>query len=75
MVKKYLTKDIVDKIIAKMGGIDNKNIPRLLNTAWHDFITESIWQILKKFKPNVIDFYRLKYEATKKIKEFANIRS
>ena len=36
-----------------------KIIPRFLGTLWHDFVTEEIWTIAKKFKNPTIDLKRM----------------
>jgi len=50
-VELFLTKATIDKVYAKIeqdGGFRSKDIPRLLNTVYHDFIIEEIWNIVKK---------------------------
>ena len=68
-----LNKDTVDKVIASItegkGVLEGKDIPRLLDTVWHDFITEEIWHILKKFKTPRIDFKVLHRFVVNRIKK------
>ena len=65
--------DIVDKVYAKLMTErefwNNKLIPQLLGTVYHDFITECLWQILKEKKNPSINFKSLQVEVYKQIKE------
>jgi hypothetical protein len=79
IVEKFLTKAMIDKVEAKiMNWRDEDNmhtgwtgamIPRLLGMVWHDFITEELFDALKKFKNPTIDFRYLQSCVTAKIKE------
>lgn len=72
IVDKYTTIHIVDKIIAKIrtdqGSFSAKNIPQLLSSAYHDLITEEMWQILKEYKNPKIDFKTLNHIVINKVK-------
>lgn len=72
IVDKYITQHLVDKTYAKIendGGFTGKSIPRLLNTVYHDLITEELWNILKEFKNPTIEFGFLQRLTISKIKE------
>lgn len=73
LVDKYLTKDILDKIIANIkvecDGWSSKYIPRLLGVAYHDLVTEHIWDFVQKEKCKKIDFTVLSRFANNKIKQ------
>lgn len=73
IAEKYLTLDIVNKVYAKLmidkACWNNKMIPQLLGTVYHDFITECMWQILKDQKNPSINFKSLQVEVYKQIKE------
>jgi len=45
-------------------------IPKLLGICFHDFITEEIWDVLKKYNNPTIDFKRLNQLMIVKVKEF-----
>lgn len=55
-----------EEFVQAMRG---KIIPRLLGTLWHDFITEEIWTIAKKFKNPTIDLKRMNSILTSRAKE------
>ena len=74
IVERYLTRDMVAKIyssiVATEGRWNAKFIPRLLQTVYHDFVTEEIWSAVKKFKNPTINFKTLQaccVQATKRI--------
>jgi hypothetical protein len=72
IVEKFVTDHLVhkvfDKIRTEMEGWKAQYIPRLLNTVWHDLITEEMWSILKEYKNPTIDFKRLNRLTTDRIK-------
>ena len=74
MVSEFLQKDIVDKVYAKIvneeGGWNSKFIPRLLSTVYHDFVTEELWQAVKKHKNPTVNFKTLNNLAVSRTKEF-----
>lgn len=59
----FVTSHMVEKIIAKIRAEDDafnaKHIPRLLHTAYHDLVTEELWEAVKKHKNPKIDFKAL----------------
>lgn len=60
IIDKYCTDAFVlkevDKIYSALGTWDNKYIGRYINTVWHEFITENMWDIIKKCKNPTINF-------------------
>lgn len=80
IVDQYVSQTLVDKTVAKIvvdkglsdnnyEGFSSKDIPRLLQTVWHDLITEELWDILKKNKNPRIDFAYLNRLTITKIKQ------
>lgn len=73
IANEYITIHIVDKIIAKIrldeGIFSAKHIPRLLNTAFHDLVTEELWQAIKQHKNPKIDFKTLNHCTLRRVKE------
>lgn len=51
------------------GPLTSRRIPELLNRAWHELITEEMWNILKKFKRAKIDFGKLNQLCVQRVKE------
>ena len=71
-VETFLTDSVIQKVYSEIytdHSFESKDIPRLLNTVYHEFVTEEIWQIIKKFKNPVINFNRLKAYVFNKIKQ------
>ena len=71
IVKKYVTGALCDKVYAKIendGGFRSRDIPRLLNTIYHDLITEEAWNFTKEFKNPIINFKTLMFFTYAKIK-------
>lgn len=68
----YVTQHLVEKVVAKIrlehGAFSSKNIPQLLNTVYHDLITEEMWDIVKKHKNPKIDFKTLNTCAINQVK-------
>ena len=68
----FVTEHMVEKIIAKIrvdsGQFGARNIPQLLGMAYHDLVTEEIWQALKKHKNPRIDFSTLNHCAIARVK-------
>lgn len=56
----FMTEHMVEKIIAKIrndeGAFTARSIPQLLGMAYHDLVTEELWQAIKKHKNPRIDF-------------------
>lgn len=74
IVNEFLTQDIADKVVAnilteKNTGWRAQYIAQFLGTVYHDFVTETIWAALKKYKNPKIDFKRLQRFAIIKAKE------
>ena len=77
IVDQYVSLTLIDKTEAKIINekatneifLDKRDIPRLLQTVWHDLITEELWDILKKNKNPRIDFAYLNRLTITKIKE------
>ena len=69
----YVTTALVDKTYSKihneMNGWTSKYIPRLLDTVYHDVITEEMWSILKEYKNPTINFTTLKHFVIGRIKQ------
>ena len=76
IISVFCTKDLVDKTHAKIvndkGGWDPSMIPRLLETVFHDMVSEDIWAMVKRFKSPTVDFRvlrKLSNDRVKKVKE------
>jgi len=72
IVDRYVTFSLVEKEYAKINneiGWTSKQIPRLLNTVYYCLIAEESWNFIKEFKNPTIDYKRLCYFTTNKIKE------
>jgi hypothetical protein len=72
VVNKYMTlpriKKIMDKIQPELNErLDMKHIPRIMGTAYHDMLTEEIWEIAGKVAS--LDFKALERCANKKAKQ------
>lgn len=72
IVEEFVTVALVDKVKAKieneMGGWSSKHIPRLLNTVFHDLVTEETWAFIKKHRNPTVNFKTLLYFVIAKIK-------
>lgn len=69
IVNKYMTLPRVQKIMGKLQPTINKRLDmehtaRIINTAYHDLITEEIWDIQKKVQ--VLNFKHLSRLASRK---------
>ena len=68
---KYITLPRVQKIMQKLsseiGDLDKKDTPRVLQTVYHDMLSEEIWAISKKAK--TVDFDTLKRVCNKKTRQ------
>lgn len=72
IVDKYVTTSLIEKEKAKiLLDVDwsSKLIPRLLNTVYFCLVSEECWNFVKEFKNPIIDFKRLQFLTTAKIKE------
>lgn len=57
IVDRFLTESMLRKTAAKVGGVDRRRIPELLELIWHDFVTEDLWEILREYRNDCrIDF-------------------
>lgn len=74
IVDKFVTPEFVEKEFAKLvneGTFENKLIGKFLGMVWYNFITEEMFNVLRKFKNPKIDFgllHKLTVERTKQIK-------
>lgn len=80
IAEEYITPAFVAKTQAKIElEIQNEDrqverkelIPRLLQTCYHELISEEIWHIIKKYKNPTIDFGRLQRHVIHHIKKNA----
>ena len=72
IVDKFVTKELIEKEFSKIdndGGWSSKHIPRLLNTVYYCLVKEDGWNFVKEFKNPSIDFKRLSFFTTNKVKE------
>lgn len=72
IVAKFVTQALVEKEYSKIvneSGWTSKMIPRLLNTVYYCLIVEETWNFLKEFKHPTIDFKRLQFFTTNRIKQ------
>ena len=44
-------------------------IPRLLSTAWHDFVNDSIWDVVKEYDDATINVKELRDAVQDRLKE------
>lgn len=72
IVEKFLTHEFVEKefskIVIENNGWESKLIGKLFKTIWYTFISEEIFNILKKFKNPKVDFSLLQKLVVDKIK-------
>lgn len=73
IVNKYMTRARVDKVCNKLQSIieeklDMKHIPRVSHTAFHDLITEEIWEIQSKVTGD-LNFKKLANLCQRKAKQ------
>jgi len=72
IVNKFVTSSLIEKEFAKIENElewTSKQIPRLINTVFYCLVKEDCWNFVKDFKNPTIDFKRLSYFTTKKVKE------
>lgn len=69
----FISKHLVEKIVAKIrndhGQFGARNIPQLLGMAFHDLVSEEMWEAVKKHRNPRIDFRVLNHCAIKRVKE------
>lgn len=72
IAEEFITRHTVDKIVAKIrneqGAFGARNIPQLLGTAFHELVTEELWEAIKKHKNPKIDFKTLNHFAIARVK-------
>jgi len=71
-----LTEAVIEKVMYDITYLvpwSSKKIPQLLGTVWHEFITEEIWEILKKYKNPTINFQALHRFVIQRIKELSGV--
>ncbi len=56
------------KIVEVCGGWKSQYIPRLLNTVYHELVTEEMWSIVRKYRNPTINFKTLYCLVVDKIK-------
>ena len=75
-IAQMLTEHVVLKVKADITYIvpwSSKRIPELLGCVWHEFITEEMWVILKKYKNPTINFKALHRYVIQRIKEVSGV--
>ena len=68
-----LTEHVSQKIVAEIQPWASREIPHLLNRAWHEFITEETWHILQKYKNPTINFKALHRFVIQRVKELSGV--
>jgi len=70
IVDSFLTKDIVDKVIARIDDdLEKKRrVPFILGSVYHDFLEECIYDAINKFKNPTIEFRKLRQCVNNKVK-------
>jgi hypothetical protein len=69
--EKFVTQAMVDKVHANIvneKGWSSKDIPRLLDTVFHDLIKEESWNFLKEFKFPSVNYRTLRSFCYSKVK-------
>ena len=67
----FITRAYCEKELDKIKATDGWNetmIPRLLGSIWHEFVSEEMWNVLKRHKNPIIDFGRLQRAVYERIK-------
>lgn len=66
-----------NKIMLELGEdawvFDNKHIGRLVSTVWHEFITDSLPTVIKKYKNPTINFARLNGLSNQRVRQFLKL--
>jgi len=72
IVEKFCSQEFIEKeyqkIVSRNNGWNSKMIPQLLNTIFHEFVVEEIWDIIKEYKNPKIDFKYLQAVVMNKVK-------
>ena len=70
---KFVTKSLIEKeyakIVTECDGWSSKYIPRLINTVFYCLVKEDCWNIIKEFKNPTIDYKKLQFFTTSRIKK------
>ncbi len=69
IIEKYMSVSFIQKEIAKLAPFTNKDIPRVLETIWREFIVEETYNFIKDKNNSVINFKILKSIGYNKIKK------
>ena len=73
IANEFINDHMVEKIIAKIrtdqGSFTARSIPQLLGMAFHDLVTEELWQAVKQHKNPKIDFKTLNHCAIRRVKD------
>ena len=69
IVDKYVTRELCDKVLAKIEDFSSKNIPQYLNTVFYDLIREETWEFIKANKNPTVNFGTLQALTYRKAKE------
>ena len=71
IAEEFITRAYCEKELDKIKVTDGWNetmIPRLLGSIWHEFVSEEMWNVLKRHKNPIIDFGRLQRAVYERIK-------
>ncbi len=72
-VDEYCTEAFIEKeyakIVAEKDGWRNEYIPMLFGKIFYEFVNESMWEIVKKYKNPIINFGFLKSLIIQKVKK------
>jgi len=72
IANKYVTTALCEKVKAKIeldnDGFSSKQIPRLLNTVYHDVVQEESWNFVKQFKNPTINYKTLQHFVFRQVK-------
>lgn len=72
IVDKFVTLALIEKEKAKIengNGWTSKYIPQLLGVVFYCLVKEDCWNFVKEFKNPTIDYKRLSFMTTQKVKE------
>ena len=73
IANEFVSEHLVEKVVAKIrndeGMFSAMHIPRLLETTFHDLVTEELWQALKTHKFPKVDFKTLKQFTIVRVKK------
>ncbi len=67
-VTEHSVSKIIDKIRVEKESFEARDIPRLLGSAFHDLVTEELWQAIKQHKNPKIDFKTLNHLTIQRVK-------